>query len=119
MGQTCSADGAQVVTPDSLTSGRLEVQLVKDMILSASKQGFVDCVAALCDSHLTKTAKRLSIAVLCRVVEDDSVFPAAMPSYTKTVLWDTYVETLQAGHLLMSENSRSFVQAMSGLYGEN
>ena len=51
------------------------------MILRASEDGFVDCVAALCDFHLTEKVKGIPKPGLYVVGECDRVLPSAMAKF--------------------------------------
>lgn len=69
------------------------------MILCASVDGFVDCVAALCDFNLTEKAKGIQISGLYVVGKCDGALPEAMTKFAQAIPQAPFVGIAGAGHL--------------------
>jgi 3-oxoadipate enol-lactonase len=85
---------------------------VRRMILSASVEGFVDCVAALCDFNLNEEIKGIQVPGLYVVGKCDGVLPQAMAGFAQTSPRASFVEIRGAGHLPMVEQPEAFTDAI-------
>jgi 3-oxoadipate enol-lactonase len=99
------------------TSASIESQTkatsdVRRMILSASVEGFVDCVAAVCDFNLAEPVKDIKVPGLYVVGECDGVLPEAMARFAQTSPRASFVTIAGAGHLPMVEQSEAFVDVI-------
>ena len=92
---------------------------VRRMVLSASLEGFVDCVAALCDFDLSEKVKAMEIPGLYVVGHCDGVSPEAMARFAQTSPQASFVEIADAGHLPMVEQSEAFTQVVRGFLGSS
>ena len=92
---------------------------VRHMILSASVEGFVDCVAALCDFNLTETIKEIRVPGLYVVGHCDGVLPKAMANFVQTTPQSSFIEIAGAGHLPMVEQSEAFTKVVRDFLGSS
>jgi pimeloyl-ACP methyl ester carboxylesterase len=99
-------------TTRSIESETNAVVNVRHMIMAASMQGFVDCVAALCDFSLTEEAKGMQVPGLYVVGECDGVLPQAIGGFAKISPRASFVEIQGAGHLPMVEQSEAFADVV-------
>lgn len=103
----------------SLESQTKAVSDVRRMILSASVDGFVDYVAALCDFDLTKKAKGIQTPGLYVVGKCDGVLPEAMAKFALAIPQASFVGIAGAGHLPMVEQSEAFVKVTRDFLGSS
>jgi len=89
------------------------------MIICASVDGFIDCVAALCDFNLTEKVKGIQIPGLYVVGECDGGLPEAMAKFAQAIPQASFVGIAGAGHLPMVEQSEAFVKVVRNFLGSS
>jgi len=101
----------------SLESQTKAVSDVRRMILCASVDGYVGCVAALCDFNLTEKAKGIQIPGLYVVGKCDGVLTEA--KFAQAIPQASFVGIAGAGHLPMVEQSEAFVTVIRDFLGSS
>lgn len=105
-----------VASVDSQTKATSDV---RRMILSASREGFVECVAALCDFNLAKKVKEIEVPGLYVAGHCDGILPRAMAKFARTSPHSSFVEIARSGHLPMVEQSEAFVTVVRDFLGSS
>ena len=106
---------ARWFTPKSVSAQSRGLSSVKDMILSANKNGFVRCVDALCDFDLTGKIQDIHLPGLLVVGAEDGKLPEAMGRFSKTIPNCKFETIPDTGHLPMVEDPRAFVHAVRSI----
>lgn len=106
-------------TAASVESQKKATSDVRRMIMSASVEGFVDCVAALCDFDLTEKIKGILMPGLYVVGECDGALLQVMASFAHTSPRASFVQVAGAGHLPMVEQSEAFAGVVRGFLGSS
>ncbi len=107
---------ARWFTTESVDAQSRGLSDVKDMILSANKDGFVKCVEALCSFDLTSKIRNIHLPGLAVVGAKDGTLPETMERFSKTMPNCTFAGIPGTAHLPMVENPRAFVEALLPIF---
>lgn len=99
-------------TPPSYQAKAKEMSEIRKMITSASLEGLIACVTALCDYDISSKIEKITVPGLCVVGAGDGVLPPAMRSFSKKIPNASFVEIPEAGHLPMVENPSEFIKVV-------
>ena len=103
-------------TKGSVNAQSRRLSSVKDMILSANKDGFVRCVDALCSFDLTNKIQDIRLPGLALVGAKDGKLPETMEKFSKTMPNCEFTAIPETGHLPMVENPRAFVEGILPIF---